>query len=121
MVIFKVLKVLNNITFNKIISVPPSKVTILDELGAAVMDSTVGPYKENVDINLTCVSSGGVPTPKVTWWKEHALLDDSFIILPDGTVKNVLYLEKLTRSDLNSVSISIRSTHISSPQQIIPN
>lgn len=83
--------------------VPPSKVTILDELGAAVMDSTVGPYKENVDINLTCVSSGGVPTPKVTWWKEHALLDDSFIILPDGTVKNVLYLEKLTRSDLNSV------------------
>ncbi|EAT42917.1 AAEL005560-PA, partial [Aedes aegypti] len=83
--------------------VPPSKVTILDELGAAVMDNTVGPYRENADINLTCVSSGGIPTPKVTWWKEHALLDDSFMILPDGTVKNVLYLEKLSRSDLNAI------------------
>lgn len=83
--------------------VPPSRLTILDELGAAVLDGMVGPYPEHAEINLTCVSFGGIPTPKVTWWKEHALLDDSFIILPDGTVKNVLYLEKLTRSDLHSV------------------
>ncbi|XP_058451516.1 nephrin [Malaya genurostris] len=83
--------------------VPPSKVTILDELGAAVQNNLVGPYRENADINLTCVSSGGIPTPKVTWWKEHALLDDSFVVLPDGTVKNVLYLEKLSRGDLHSI------------------
>ncbi|XP_055549461.1 nephrin isoform X1 [Wyeomyia smithii] len=83
--------------------VPPSKVTVLDEQGAAVQNNLVGPYRENADINLTCVSSGGIPTPKVTWWREHALLDDSFLVLPDGTVKNVLYLEKLTRSDLHSV------------------
>ncbi|XP_055634568.1 uncharacterized protein LOC129774711 isoform X2 [Toxorhynchites rutilus septentrionalis] len=83
--------------------VPPSKLAILDEMGAAIQNNIVGPYQENTDINLTCVSSGGIPTPKVTWWREHALLDDSFLILPDGTVKNVLYLEKLSRSDLHSV------------------
>ncbi|XP_055603399.1 nephrin [Uranotaenia lowii] len=83
--------------------VPPSRVTILDDQGAEVQNNVVGPYREHTDINLTCISSGGIPTPKVTWWKEHALLDDSFMVLPDGTVKNVLYLEKLTRSDLNSI------------------
>uniref|UniRef100_A0A182JN36 Sidestep protein n=1 Tax=Anopheles atroparvus TaxID=41427 RepID=A0A182JN36_ANOAO len=83
--------------------VPPTKITILDELGAAVVNNLVGPYRESVDVNLTCISSGGQPTPKVTWWREHALLDDSFLVLPDGTVKNVLFLEKLSRHDLHSV------------------
>uniref|UniRef100_A0A182MPM5 Ig-like domain-containing protein n=1 Tax=Anopheles culicifacies TaxID=139723 RepID=A0A182MPM5_9DIPT len=83
-------------------TVPPTKLTILDELGAAVLNNVVGPYRENADINLTCISSGGQPAPKVTWWREHALLDDSYLVLPDGTVKNVLYLEKLSRHDLHS-------------------
>ncbi|XP_058055755.1 nephrin-like [Anopheles bellator] len=83
--------------------VPPSKITILDELGAAVLNNVVGPYREHADVNLTCISTGGQPTPKVTWWREHALLDDSSLVLPDGTVKNVLYLEKLSRHDLHSV------------------
>ncbi|EAA01472.5 AGAP001925-PA [Anopheles gambiae str. PEST] len=83
--------------------VPPAKITILDEQGAAVLNNVVGPYRENADINMTCISSGGQPAPKVTWWREHALLDDSYLVLPDGTVKNVLYLEKLSRHDLHSV------------------
>ena len=85
-------------------TVPPAKITILDEQGAAVLNNVVGPYRENADINMTCISSGGQPAPKVTWWREHALLDDSYLVLPDGTVKNVLYLEKLSRHDLHSVS-----------------
>uniref|UniRef100_A0A182U494 Ig-like domain-containing protein n=1 Tax=Anopheles melas TaxID=34690 RepID=A0A182U494_9DIPT len=84
--------------------IPPAKITILDEQGAAVLNNVVGPYRENADINMTCISSGGQPAPKVTWWREHALLDDSYLVLPDGTVKNVLYLEKLSRHDLHSVS-----------------
>uniref|UniRef100_A0A182K1M0 Ig-like domain-containing protein n=1 Tax=Anopheles christyi TaxID=43041 RepID=A0A182K1M0_9DIPT len=84
--------------------VPPAKITILDDQGAAVLNNVVGPYRENADINMTCISSGGQPTPKVTWWREHALLDDSYHVLPDGTVKNVLYLEKLSRHDLHSMS-----------------
>uniref|UniRef100_A0AAG5CY02 Sidestep protein n=1 Tax=Anopheles atroparvus TaxID=41427 RepID=A0AAG5CY02_ANOAO len=92
-----------NCRINLDVLVPPTKITILDELGAAVANNLVGPYRESVDVNLTCISSGGQPTPKVTWWREHALLDDSFLVLPDGTVKNVLFLEKLSRHDLHSV------------------
>uniref|UniRef100_A0A182SR31 Ig-like domain-containing protein n=1 Tax=Anopheles maculatus TaxID=74869 RepID=A0A182SR31_9DIPT len=87
---------------------PPTKLTILDELGAAVLNNVVGPYRENADINLTCISSGGQPAPKVTWWREHALLDDSYLVLPDGTVKNVLYLEKLSRHDLHTTDDIVR-------------
>jgi hypothetical protein len=46
----------------------------------------------------------GIPPPKITWWKEHALLDDSYEVLPDGSVKNVLYLDRTNRKDLNTVS-----------------
>lgn len=100
-------------------------------------ENTIGPYREGVSINVTCMSSGGIPVsithmqmkfqiilhfqvfyntefsvssipplqpPRVSWWKEHALLDDSFEILPDGSVKNVLHIQKLQRKDLNNVS-----------------
>ncbi|XP_053667704.1 nephrin [Anopheles marshallii] len=92
-----------NCRINLDVLVPPTKLTILDDQGAAVLNNVVGPYREHADTNLTCISSGGQPAPKVTWWREHALLDDSYLVLPDGTVKNVLYLEKLSRHDLHSV------------------
>lgn len=38
---------------------PPTHITILDDIGAAVMDNTVGPYQDGATINLTCMSSGG--------------------------------------------------------------
>lgn len=46
----------------------------------------------------------GVPPPRVTWWKDHLLLDDSFEILPDGSVKNVLHLARINRQHLHTVS-----------------
>lgn len=70
-----------------------------------MIDNRIGPYAEGVNINITCMSSGGIPPPRVSWWKEHALLDDGFQILADGTVKNILHLSKLTRKDLDAVSI----------------
>lgn len=105
---------------------PPTELIILDNQGATMTENTIGPYREGVSINVTCMSSGGIPVsnimqmkfhfeftvlqiyslqpPRVSWWKEHALLDDSFEILPDGSVKNVLHLQKLQRKDLNNVS-----------------
>lgn len=83
--------------------VPPTKLTILDNDGAAVLDHTVGPYREGSSVNITCMTSGGIPPPRVSWWREHALIDDSFTVLPDGSVKNVLHLTKIDRKDLNTV------------------
>lgn len=40
-------------------TVPPTHITILDDMGAAVTDNTVGPYQDGSTINLTCMSSGG--------------------------------------------------------------
>lgn len=47
----------------------------------------------------------GEPTPRVTWFKEHALVDDSFTDLNNGSVINVLHLTRITRVDLETVSV----------------
>lgn len=84
--------------------VPPTHITILDTNGAAIRDHTVGPYSEGTSINLTCLSSGGKPAPRVTWYREHELVDDTYETLPDGTVRNVLHLHRVLRKDLMAVS-----------------
>lgn len=40
----------------------------------------------------------------MTWWKDHLLLDDTFEVLPDGSVKNVLHLPRINRQHLHTVS-----------------
>ncbi|KAM8713629.1 hypothetical protein ACLKA7_013880 [Drosophila subpalustris] len=89
-----------NWRINVTVLVPPTQLTILDHHGAAVRDQTAGPYLEGDSINLTCLSSGGVPPPRVSWWREHALVDDSYQVLPDGSVRNALQLKNIQRKDL---------------------
>lgn len=88
-------------------AVPPTRLTILDHHGAEIRDQLAGPYLEGDGVNLTCLSSGGVPPPRVSWWREHALVDDSFHVQPDGTVRNILHLKNIARKDLLTVSTSI--------------
>ena len=45
----------------------------------------------------------GHPTPKVTWWRDHALLDDISEEISPDRVTNNLRLLQLTRSDLHSI------------------
>uniref|UniRef100_A0A1A9UND2 Ig-like domain-containing protein n=1 Tax=Glossina austeni TaxID=7395 RepID=A0A1A9UND2_GLOAU len=92
-----------NWRINVTVLVPPKNLAILDHQGAEVRDQKAGPYLEGDSINLTCLSSGGIPPPRVSWWREHALVDDSFQVLPDGTVRNVLHLKNISRKDLLTI------------------
>ncbi|KAI9582882.1 hypothetical protein GQX74_012099, partial [Glossina fuscipes] len=92
-----------NWRINVTVLVPPKNLAILDHQGAEVRDQKAGPYLEGDSINLTCLSSGGIPPPRVSWWREHALVDDSFQVLPDGTVRNVLHLKNISRRDLLTI------------------
>ncbi|KAG5673612.1 hypothetical protein PVAND_003641 [Polypedilum vanderplanki] len=93
-----------NCRINLSVLVPPSHLVILNEHGSVVSNSVIGPYKEGSSVNITCMSSGGIPLPRVTWFKEHALIDDSFVEMPGGnnSVINVLHLPKVTRADLET-------------------
>ncbi|XP_073845345.1 sidestep V [Musca autumnalis] len=92
-----------NWRINVTVLVPPTHLTILDHHGAAIRDQKAGPYLEGDSLNITCLSSGGVPPPRVSWWREHALVDDSYDVLPDGTVRNTLQLKNISRKDLLTV------------------
>ncbi|KAL0269230.1 UNVERIFIED_CONTAM: hypothetical protein PYX00_007034 [Menopon gallinae] len=63
----------------------------------------MGPYNEGSNVEITCVATGGRPSPRVSWWLENALIDDQYEQVSPRAVKNVLRLENLSRQYLNIV------------------
>lgn len=85
--------------------IPPENIKILNENGKHIAHYILGPYNEGSSINLTCVSSGGRPLPKLTWWHNNQLLEG--IVKPPSKdapkeVKNVLSIKNFDRKDLLS-------------------
>lgn len=83
-----------------VVIVPPEKLQILNELGKHIPHYLLGPYNEGSSINLTCISSGGRPLPKLTWWNNNQLLEGVVTRLSDKKVRNVLLIKNLDRKAL---------------------
>lgn len=66
-------------------------------MGEAITTHLVGPYLEGVSVAITCLASGGSPPPKVTWWYDNVLIDETDQGEPSGRVRNELLLGQLDR------------------------
>ena len=49
-------------------------------------------------------SIAGNPSPRLTWWREHALIDDSYEVVNGATV-NALRIPAVRNTDLNAVFV----------------
>ena len=82
---------------------PPEKPRIYTADDNNEVRLKLGPYKVGDTVRLRCTALGGRPLPRVTWWRDHALLDDSFKRFGDFKVENELILYELKREDLHSI------------------
>ncbi|KAK3922983.1 Protein turtle-like protein B [Frankliniella fusca] len=86
-----------------VVAVPPEQLLIMDNRGEHIRHFMLGPYNEGDSVDITCEASGGRPLPRVTWWYENIMLDDSYERRSERRVQNVLHLENLQRKELNRV------------------
>ncbi|XP_037072249.1 nephrin-like [Pollicipes pollicipes] len=76
----------------------------------------IGPLAEGEPLEVTCLSHGGYPAPRVTWSRDDRLLDDSDGPDGSGRVINVLRLPPLGREDLHTRLVcSATNNNISRP------
>ncbi|XP_067133356.1 B-cell receptor CD22-like isoform X1 [Centruroides vittatus] len=99
---FRKARTVNTVITLKVI-VPPGEPIITDEEDRHVK-GLIGPYNEGESLRLTCEAVGGKPRPAVTWWREYALVDDSYSFIPgDNLVRNQIEITELKRHDLLAV------------------
>ncbi|KAI5634750.1 immunoglobulin domain-containing protein [Phthorimaea operculella] len=90
-----------NLKVNFTVIIPPSRPTIYD---AKRRDRTkvVEPYNEGSNVLLICEVEGGRPRPRVTWFLENLVIDESYEQRPDGITVNTLTFPNVGRQHLNA-------------------
>ncbi|XP_060536558.1 neural cell adhesion molecule 1 isoform X2 [Cylas formicarius] len=90
-----------NSKVNFTVIVPPEKIHIYDDKR---IDKVVllGPYNEGTDVNLLCEVKGGRPRPRVIWFLENTVIDDSYENRSDGVVVNHLTFPNVGRQHLHA-------------------
>ncbi|GLV36530.1 sidestep IV [Carabus blaptoides fortunei] len=90
-----------NLKINFTVIVPPERPVIYDGKRRD-RSNLLEPYNEGADVNLICEVVGGRPRPRVTWFLENSVIDDSYEVRPDGVVVNHLSFPNVGRQHLNS-------------------
>ncbi|XP_045453069.1 hemicentin-1-like, partial [Melitaea cinxia] len=90
-----------NLKVNFTVIIPPSRPIIYD---ANRRDRTklIEPYNEGSNVHLICEVEGGIPRPKVTWYLENVVIDDSYEERQEGITKNTLTFPNVGRQHLNA-------------------
>ncbi|XP_039283204.1 nephrin isoform X2 [Nilaparvata lugens] len=88
---------------NLTVIVPPRKLTLLDSNGGSLQTSYIGPVMEGSGVQLTCIAVGGRPPPRVSWYRDGVMVDDTDETLSERRVKNVLIIERVERRHLGSL------------------
>ncbi|BES90972.1 CD80-like C2-set immunoglobulin domain [Nesidiocoris tenuis] len=90
-----------NSKINLTVIVPPERPVIYD---GKRRDRTklLEPYNEGADVNLVCEVSNGRPKPRVIWYLENSVIDDSYEHRPDEMTINHLSFPNVGRQHLNA-------------------
>ena len=87
------------------VNMPPEKPVITDSAGQEVR-LKLGPYSLGQGLMVQCSVLGGSPRPRVTWWRDHQIVDSSSQteeVSGGARGTNLLTLPALTRGDLGSI------------------
>jgi len=97
--------------------VPPSKPVILDGATKAIWGLEER-YNEGSDVNLICEVRGGKPPPKLTWYLDNTVIDESYHYdIQGGLTVNHLAYPKIGRQHLQARLICQASnTNLVPPQ-----
>ncbi|XP_045528209.1 synaptogenesis protein syg-2-like [Pieris brassicae] len=104
-----------NYSFNLTVITPPNQPTIID---ARTQDSIrlLEPYNEGDTIELLCEVNGGNPRPRLIWYLENTIIDETFEEEDNGVTSNALTFPRLGREHLNArLSCQASNTNLSSP------
>nr|CAD7586356.1 unnamed protein product [Timema genevievae] len=104
-----------NLKINLTVIVPPEKPVIYDAKRRD-MTKILEPYNEGSDVNLICEVKGGRPRPRVTWFLENTVVDDSYESRPDGITVNHLTFPNIGRQHLHARLVcQAVNTHLANP------
>ncbi|XP_050294680.1 hemicentin-1 isoform X2 [Anthonomus grandis grandis] len=92
-----------NSKVNFTVIIPPEKILIYDEKRTGhhslypEKSALFGPYNEGTDVSVICEVKGGRPRPRVVWFLENTIIDDSYDNRSDGVVVNHLIFPNVGR------------------------
>ncbi|XP_013147686.1 PREDICTED: nephrin-like [Papilio polytes] len=105
-----------NLRLNFTVITPPDRPIIID---AKTRDQTrlLEPYDEGDTLELICEVHGGDPKPRLTWYLENTVIDDSYELQSGGVTVNTLTFPSIGRQHLNARLICQASnTNLAPPQ-----